>query len=224
MEAWYPGLTAHQAMKSVYAGVLERLRNGEKPAAIEAEQLDLVRTAYAVYAKAEELLKAQHAMSAELAKLMASDAFKLATPEVQHKMQAKFLREQAPAQHQDLAHNKQGGLSLPQLMQAAAAMDINPSQVYANVLFYKTELDCAMLLGRLERGVGVMLGPKHIKRLNRFMAQADAAGDDPGVDEEAEVAQCLRDQALRVKTRGGWEEFFAIAEPHDQEFWITKTV
>lgn len=223
IEAWYPGLTAHQAMKSVYLGTLEQLRNGAKNFSVKAEQLELVRTARAVYTKAEELLKAQHAMSAELRRMMEGDEFAKANPQEQHEMQAKFLREQAPAEHQDLAHNKQGGPSLPQLMRAASAMDLNPSWIYANVLFYKTELDCAMLLGRVERGVGVMLRPKHIKRLKRFIAQADAVGG-AGVDAETGAARALRDLALRVRTRVGWEEFFTIAEADGREFRINKAL
>ncbi|MEW6395659.1 MAG: hypothetical protein AB1582_14070 [Pseudomonadota bacterium] len=222
--AWYPGLTAYQAMKSVYAGVLEQLRNGAKPAFVKAEQLELVRAAHAVYAKTEELLKAQHAMSAELRKMMESDEFAKANPHEQHEMQSKFLRERAPAQHQELAHNKQGGPSLAQLMRAAAAMAINPSGIYANVLFYKSELDCAMLLGRVERGVGVMFGSNHIKALKRFMTQADEAEAKIAVDAEIEAARCLRDLALRVRTRAGWDEFFSIAEADGREYWISKAL
>ncbi|MEY9136524.1 hypothetical protein ACVIWV_006958 [Bradyrhizobium diazoefficiens] len=222
--AWYPGLTAYQVMKSVYVGVLEQLRSGAKPAFVKAEQLELVRVAHAVYAKTEELLKAQHAMSAELRKMMESDVFAKANPQEQHEMQAKFLREHAPAQHQELAHNKQGGPSLAQLMRAAAAMDINPSGIYANVLFYKSELDCAMLLGRVERGVGVMFGSNHIKALKRFMTQADEAEAKIAVDAEIEAARCLRHLALRVRTRAGWDEFFSIAEADGREYWISKAL
>lgn len=224
VETWYPGLTSYQAMKSVYVSVREQLRNGAKPVFVKEEQLELVRTAHGVYAKTEELLKAQYAMSVELRKMMESDEFAKANPQKQHVMQAKFLREHALAQHQELAHNKQGGPSLSQLMRAASAMDLNPSSVFANVLFYKAELDCAMLLGRVERGVGVMLGPKHVKALKRFMVQADEADGKAAADEQAEAARCLRDIAFRVKTRAGWEEFFAIAEMDGREFWITKAV
>lgn len=224
VETWHPGLTSYQAMKTVYVGVREQLRNGAKPVCIKEEQLELVRTARAVYAKAEELLKAQHAMSTELRKMMGSDEFKKATPEEQHEMQATFLRERALAQHQELAHNKQGGPSLPLLMRAAAAMDINPSSVYANVLFYQSELDCAMLLGRVERSVGVMLGSKHMKALKRFMVQADEAEDKNAVDAETEAARRLHDLALRVRTRAGWEEFFTTAEADGRGFWINKAL
>ncbi len=222
VETWYPGLTSYHAMKSVYVGALEQLRNGAKPVFVKAQQLELVSAAHAVYAKTEELLKAQHAMSAELRKMMESDEFANASPQEQHGMQAKFLRERALVQHQELAHNKQGGPSLPQLMRAASAMDLNPSWIYANLLFYKTELDCAMLLGRVERGVGAMLGPKHIRALKRFMAQADEAEGKSAVDAETEAARCLRDLALRVRTRAGWVAFFTIAEADCREFWINK--
>lgn len=222
--AWYPGLTAYQAMKSVYVGVLEELRNGAKPVLVKAEQLELVRTAHAIYAKTEELLKAQHEMSAELRKMMGSNEFAKATPQEQHESRAKFLRERALAQHQELAHNKKGGPSLPQLMGAASAMDLNPSMIYANVLFYKTELDCAMHLSRVERGAGVMLGSKHIKALKRFMTRADEAEGEIAVDAEIEAARCLRALALRVRTRAGWEEFFSIAEADGREYWMSKTL
>jgi hypothetical protein len=219
---WYPGPTAYRTMKSAYAAVLQQLRDGAKPALLQAEQLNVVRTVGMVYAKAKILLEAQHTMSAELRKMIESDVFAQATPEVRYQMQAKFLREQAPAQHQELAHNKQGGPSLAQLMRAAAAMDLNASSVYGNFLFYKTELDCAMYLGRAARGVGAMFEPKHIVALKRFLAQADEAdGRDP-VDLDIHAARRLRDLALQVKTRADWDEFFAIAEPDGREFWVTK--
>jgi hypothetical protein len=223
IEDWYPGPTAYRTMKSAYVSIVELLRRGVAPLAVETEQMDLVRTARAVYAKAEEFLKAQHVMSGMLRELMEDDAFKKATPVEQHDMQAAFLRKHALAQHQDLAHNKQGGPLLPQLMSAAATMDINPAWVFSNVLFYKCELDCAMQLGRAERGVSAILGPEHSKRLKRFMAQADEAEGKTDVDAETEAAWRLRDLALGVKTRAGWEEFFANAESDGREFCITKT-
>jgi len=154
--------------------------------------------------------------------MMESNEFVKATREEQHQMQAKFLREQAPAQHQELAHNKQGGPSLAQLMGAAAAMDLNPSSVFANFRFYKTELDCAMYLGRIARGVGAMFEPKHIVALNRFIAQADEVKGRALDNPELDAARRLRDLALHVKTRAGWDEFFAIAEPDGREFWVSK--
>ncbi|MDH8554857.1 hypothetical protein QIH37_28345, partial [Klebsiella pneumoniae] len=75
----------------------------------------------------------------------------------------------------------------------AAAMDLNPSWIYANVLFHKTELEGAMLLGRIDRGVGVMLEPKLIKALKRFMAQADESDGKSVVDDQTEAARRLRD-------------------------------
>lgn len=221
---WYPGLSSYQAMKSVYVDTLEQLRKGAKSISVKEEQIELIRTAHAVYTKAEDFLRAQHAMSAELRKMIESDDFKNVGLEEQHEMQAKFLRERALAEHQELAHNKQSGPSLPRLMQAASAMDLNPSSVYANVLVYKTELDCAMLLGRVQRGVGAMLGPEHIKALKRFVAQADEADGESTVDEETEAARRLRDLGVRVRTRAGWEEFFAIAERAGREFWMTKAL
>jgi hypothetical protein len=211
--AWHPGQTARAVMKSAYKSVAELPIGMANLAAIEGEQVDLVRTAGAVYAKALTLLNAQHDASAMLREMMDSDEFKNATPAEQDDMQAKFLRERAPAHHQELANNMQGGPSLAQLMRAASSMDLNPEWIYTTSSAYKTELDCAMLLGRVERGVGAMLEPTGIARLRAFMVKADAAdGRGEAIDSEIEAARCLRDLALRVKPRAGWEEFFTIAE------------
>lgn len=225
IEDWYPGPTAYRTMKSAYMSVQDGLRGGADRVSVDAELIDLVRTAGMVYAKANAFLEAQHAASGMTRELMESDEFKNAAAAEQYDMQARLLREQAPALHQEMTHNKRGGPSLAQLTAAAASMDVNPSWVFTNVLFYKRELDCAMLLGRVERGVGAMLGPQHIVRLKRFMAQADESEDkDAVVDTESEAARFLRDLALRVKSRAGWDEFFAIAEPEGREFWISKAL
>lgn len=234
IEDWYPGPTAYRTMKSAYVGVLDALLSGADPVAVDAGQIDLVRTAGAVYGKTNAFLEAQHAASAMTRELIESDEFKKATPSEQYDMQARLLRERGPAQHQEMTHNKQGGPSLAQLVRAAATMDLNPSWVYGNVRLYKTELDCAMRLGRVERGVGVMLGSKQVKRLKRLMMQSDEVEHgDVAVDAEIEAARHLRDLALRVKTREGWDEVFAIAEADSGFFpsaegdgnmlWITKT-
>lgn len=222
---WYPGPTAYQTMKLAYTSVLDLLARGANPLALEAEQIDLVRTASAVYAKTDAFLKAQHEMSTMIRELMDSDEFKNAPPAEQYDMQARLLRERAPALHQEMAHNMQGGPSLAQFVQVAATMDFNPAWVFGNVVVCKGELECAMLLGRAERGEGAMLQADHIERLKRWMAQADDSdGNGADVDAEVEAARCLRDFALRVKTGAGWTEFFAIAEPDGREFWITKAL
>lgn len=222
VEHWFPGSTAYQTMKSAYNDMVDKLRGRADAAAVDAGLIDLVRTAGAVYAKTKSFLEAQHAASAVIRELIESDEFNNTTTERQHEMQARLLRERAPVQHQEMAHDMQAGPSLAQLMQVAAAMDINPSAVYANVLLFKRELDCAMYLGRVERGVGALFEPTHIKALKRSMAQADEAGGEAAVETHIEAARCLQDIALRVKTRAGWDEFFAIAEPNGREFWVTK--
>jgi len=60
-------------------------------------------------------------------------------------------------------------------MRAAQAMNFNPASVFLNVRAYTTELDCAMLLGRAERGIGAMFKPEQIARLKRFMALGETA-------------------------------------------------
>ncbi|MGY4598113.1 hypothetical protein ACVWXL_005859 [Bradyrhizobium sp. GM22.5] len=116
IEDWYPGPTAYRTMKSAYMSELDALRSGADPVAVEAGQIDLVRTAGAVYAKTNAFLEAQHAASAVIRELMESDEFKKATPAEQYDMQARLLRERGAAQHQEMTHNKQGGPSLAQLM------------------------------------------------------------------------------------------------------------
>lgn len=222
VEHRFPGPTAYQTMKSAYNDMVDKLRGRTDVLAVDAGLIDLVRTAGAVYAKTRSYLEAQHATSALIRELMESDEFNNASAETQHEMQARLLRERAPVQHQEMAHDMQARPSLAQLMQAAATMDINPSAVYANVLLFKRELDCAMYLGRVERGVGALFEPTHIKALRRCMAQADEAEGQAVVDSHIEAARCLRDLALRVKPRDGWVEFFVIAEPDGREFWITK--
>ena len=226
IEDWYPGPTAYRTMKSAYMSVLDGLRGGADPVSVDAGLIELVRTAGTVYAKANTFLEAQHAASAMIRELIESEEFEKATPAEQYDMQASLLRERGPAQHQEMTHNKQGGPSLAQLMAAAASMDVNPSWVFTNVLFYKPELDCAMLLGRVERGVGATLRHKHIVRLKRFMAQADEAKDKgkDAVDTELEAAHFLRSLALRVKSPTGWDEFFAIAEADGGALWIAKSL
>ncbi len=221
--AWHSGQTSRAVMKSAYMSIAELPIGVANLAAIEGEQVDLVRTAGAVYAKALTLLNAQHESSAMLREMMDSDEFKNATQAAQVDMQATFLRERAPAQHQELAHDKQGGPSLAQLMRAAWSMDLNPASIYATVEGYNSEIECAMLLGRSERGGGATLEPMHIARLKRFMALADAADDHgPAVDTEIEAARFLRELALRVKPRACWEEFFTIAEADGGSLRVAK--
>lgn len=209
---WYPGPTAYQTMKSFYAGTLDLLGPGADPYALEAKQIELVRTASAVYVKTEAFVKSQHEMSNMLRELMATNEFKNATPAQQHDMQARLLREQAPSLHQEMAHDRQGGPLLSQLMHAAALMDFNPSSVFANVGVYKSEFECAMLLGRAKRGLDAMLRSDHIIRLERFLARAEEPESDVSADPEVQAARQLRDLALRIKTTAGWQVFFADAE------------
>jgi hypothetical protein len=222
--AWHPGQTARAVMKLAYKSVAELPISMASLAAIEGEQVDLVRTAGAVYAKALTLLNAHHEASAMLREMMDGDEFKNATPAEQRDMQAKFVRERAPAHHQELANDVQGGPSLAQLMRVASSMDLNPAWIYTTSSAYKPEFHCAMLLGRVERGVGAMLEPDHIARLRAFMAKADAAdGRGEAIDSEIEAARCLRDMALRVKPRTGWDEFFSVAATDgDRSLWVAK--
>lgn len=223
---WYPGQKTHQVMKSAYESVANYCgtRTGQANlAAVEAGQTELVRTAGAIYAKTLALLGAQNEMSERLREMKDGIEYKNADVEEQYDMQATLLLEKAPAQHQTLAHDEQYSPTLAQFMRAASEMDFNPAWVFLNVKFYATELECAALLGRSERGIGAMLKPTHIARLRRFMVLADAAdGHGGAAHAEVEAAICLRDLALRVKPRLEWDEFFAIAETDGGSLWVAK--
>lgn len=227
IEKWYPGRTAHQTMKSAYASVaaLPGARLGKvNLVSIEDKQVDLVRTAGAIYSKTSTFLAAQHETSDMLRELKESAEFTNATDEEEHAMMAGLLREKGPAQHQTLAHDEQHSPSLVQFMRAAQAMNFNPASVFLNVRAYTTELDCAMLLGRAERGSGAMFKPEQIARLRRFMALGEIAGDDASANVEIQAARVLREQALRVRSQAGWDEFFAIAAADRGSLWVTKAV
>jgi len=108
IENWYPGRTAHQTIKAAYlsVAVLPGAKLGKvNLAAIEDEQIDLVRTAGAVYGKTLAILDAQHETSDLLRELKESAEFTNATDEERHAMMAGLLREKGPAQHQTLAHD-----------------------------------------------------------------------------------------------------------------------
>ena len=227
IKKWYPGKTSHRTMKSAYTSVatLPGARLGKVDlVAIENEQMDLVRTAGSVYSKTLAFLAAQHEMSDMLRELKESAEFTNATDEEQHAMMAGLLREKGPAQHQTLAHDEQHSPSLVQLMRAANGMNFNPAWVFLNVRAYTTELDCAMLLGRAERGIGAMFKPEQIARLKRFMALGEIAGDGASANEELQAAKTLREHALRVRSQAGWDEFFAIASADGGSLWVTKAL
>lgn len=223
IEKWYPGRTAHQTMKSAYMSVsaLPGARLGKvNLVSIEDEQVDLVRTAGAIYSKTSTFLAAQHEMSDMLRGLKESAEFKNATGEERHVMMAGLLREQGPAQHQALAHDEQHSPSLVQFMRAANEMNFNPARVFLNVRAYTSEFDCAMALGCAERGVGAMFKPEQIARLKRFMALGEAAGERANA--EVQAARVLREQALRVNPQAGWDELFAAND--GGSLWVTKAL
>jgi hypothetical protein len=227
IEKWYPGRTAHQTMKSAYMSVatLPGARLGRVNLVdIENEQVDLVRIAGSVYSKTVAFLAAQHETSDMLRELKESAEFTNATDEEQHAMMAGLLRAKGPAQHQTLAHDEQHSPSLVQFMRAAQAMNFNPASVFLNVRAYTTELDCAMLLGRAERGIGAMFKPEQIARLKRFMALGETAGERANANAEVQAARVLREHALRVRSQAGWDEFFAIASADRRSLWVTKAL
>lgn len=224
---WFPGQTGHPVLKATYKSIadLPGARRGKVDFdAIDREQMELVATAGAVYAKTVDFVNAQHEMSALIRELIETPDFRDASAMEKHELQAAVLREKGPALHQELAHNKQGGPTHVQLLRAAAAMDFNPAWVFLNDDVYMATFDCAMKLGRAERGIGAMLEPAQIEGLWHCLELGDAAGAADGqIGPWAEMVECLRDLALRVRPRTGWDEFFAIAAANPGSLWITKS-
>lgn len=224
---WFPGQTAHQVLKATYKSIGDMpgaARGQVDFGAIEREQMQLVATAGAVYAKTLAFVGAQHEMSALIRELIETPEFRNARTMEKHELQAAVLREKGPALHQELAHDKQGGPTPAQLLRAAAAMDFNPAWVFLNHDVYMQTFDCAMKLGRAERGIGAMLEPAEIEGLRYCLELGDPAGAADGqIGPWAEMAKCLRDLALRVRPLAGWNEFFAIAAANPGSMWITKS-
>jgi hypothetical protein len=221
---WFPGRSAHEVGTSAYACVanLPPARREEASLkVIENEQINLVRTAGIIYQKTLEFQRHKHAMSAVQRTIKMSPEYKMATPEVRADMLADALRERAPALHLELAHDKQSSPALEEFMVAAASMDCNPAIVFFNVAGQATELACAMLLGRVERGIGAWFDPMHIDKLHAFMKKADAADLKPEqMNPIDRAARRLRDLALRVHPRPRWDEFFDVATTAKVALWL----
>lgn len=223
----FPGQTGHQVLKANYKSIADMpgARRGEVDFnAIDREQMELVATANAVYAKTVDFVNAQHEMSALIRVLIETPEFRNASAMEKHELQAAVLREKGPAHHQELAHDKQGGPTPVQLLRAAAVMDFNPAWVFLNDDVYMQTFDCAMKLGRAERGIGAMLEPAQIDGLKHCLAFGDEAHTRDGqIAPWADMAKGLRDLALKVRPHAGWNEFFAIAAANPGSLWITKS-
>ena len=93
----------------------------------------------------------------------------------------------------------------------AAAMDFNPGVVFLNDRFMIEFFDCGRRLGRAERGHHVWLEPANIEDVKAAMTLEERPGGDQVVSPLTEAGKCLRDLALKVRPRSGWDEFFALA-------------
>ncbi|MCW5691000.1 MAG: hypothetical protein KIT48_01405 [Pseudolabrys sp.] len=224
---WFPGQTGHQVLRAAYTSIADMAgaRRGQVDFdAIDREQMELVAAAGAVYAKTLAFVNAQHEMSELIRELIETPEFRNASAMEKHELQAAVLREKGPALHQELAHNKQGGPTPVQLLRAAAAMDFNPAWVFLNDDIYMQTFGCAMRLGRAERGIGAMLEPAQIDGLKHCLALGDEAGATDGqISPWGDMAKGLRDLALKVRPRAGWDEFFAVAAANPGSLWITKS-
>jgi hypothetical protein len=213
---WYPGQKAMAIMREAYKRALQAPDAKGRAAhfaAVEAEQMQLVRTAGAIYAKTLAYLGAQHAMSAEMREAEPADMQSEAQPN-QPTISAGVL--------QDLTHARQDGPGIDDLMQAAVAMDFNPALVFANVTSFATEFACGMLLGRVERGNEALFEPKHLERLQRLIDQASSADLEPEhLNETDLMAQHLRDLALRLKPASAWANLATVAAAANESVWVT---
>jgi len=213
---WFPGRTASSVMKEAYRKIADmpRMTSATHFARVRTEQMGLTRTAGLVYAKVRDYQGAQHAMSAEMRSL-----HEVSTDGQQHEAGADLPRQQPISANvlQELAHARHDGPTIDALMAAAIAMDINPAMVFANVTSFATEFACGRLMGRLTRGIGVQLEPVHCETLRVAMEQADAADLEPErVNDTDRAMQRLRDIALRVKTRSGWNDCFVVVKATDE--------
>jgi len=219
---WFPGQTGNAVMKAAYrefasaprltsVACFRRIRNG---------QMELVHTAGIIYKKALSFLSAQHEMSAEMrAAQIAADALREQTAsENASQLQEtsdNASKTQGISKHVmlELVHARHDCPTIGQFMAAAIEMDINPARFFANVAAYTADLACGTLLGRAARGHEVWFKPIHCSRLQFLIGQADEADLEPELANETDkAAQRLRDLALRVKTRSGWDAFFAISK------------
>lgn len=210
---WFPGRTASSVMKDAYREIanMPRMTSPTHFARVRTEQMGLVRTAGLVYAKVRDYQAAQHAMSAEMRSFHEGSA----DGQQQQETGADLPQQQPISANvlQELAHARQDGPTIDALMAAAIAMDINPAMVFANVTSFATEFACARLMGRATRGIGVQLEPMHCETLRVAMEQADAADLEPErVNDTDRAMQSLRDIALRVKTRSGWNDCFVVVK------------
>jgi hypothetical protein len=216
---WYPGKRAMAVMREAYT----QTRNAPDVkgraayfATVEAEQMQLVKTAGAIYAKTLAYLGAQHAMSAEMRE--APEPGEIQQPEAHGRTDQPAI---SAGVAQDLAHARHDGPPLDHLMKAAVAMDFNPALVFANVTSFATEFACGVLLRRVLRGNKVLFEPKHLERLERLMVQAASADADPDhLNETDRAAQHLRDLALRPKSASAWEDIFVVAKATNEPVWI----
>jgi hypothetical protein len=211
LPSWYPGRTAHAVMRDAYREFANapRVTSVAYFKRIRTEQMQLVRTAGSIYAKVLSYQPAQHDMSAEMRALQ--------------EVSKNVLQEQPISANvlQELAHARHDGPTIDELMAAAIVMDINPALVFANVTSFATEFACAQLMGRVTRGIGIWLKPMHCEALRAFMERADDADLEPErVNDTDRAAQRLRDLALHVKTRSGWNDFSVIAKAANEALWL----
>ena len=217
LSQWYPGQKAMAVMREVYKRALaapDAKGRAAHFAMVEAEQMQLVKTAGAIYAKTLTYLGAQHAMSAEMREAAEPAEMQSEAQPNKPAMSAGVL--------QDLAHARQDGPLIDHLMQAAVAMDFNPALVFANVTSFATEFACGMLLGRVLRGHKALFEPKHLERLQRFINQASSADLEPEhLNETDRAAQHLRDLALRLKPASAWANLAIVARAANEPVWVT---
>jgi hypothetical protein len=215
---WYPGRRSMAVMREAYTRTLNAPKAKGRAvhfAAVEDDQMQLIKTAGAIYAKALAYQNAQHEMSVEMRE--AAISMEMQQSDVREPSQMKI----SAGVLQDLTHARHDGPPLDHLMKAAVAMDFNPALVFANVTSFGTEFSCGMLLGRVSRGNKVLFEPKHLERLQRLMVQADAADREPDrLNETDKAAQHLRGVALRLKSASAWESFFIVAKASNQAVWI----
>lgn len=217
---WYPGKKAMAVMREAYTRTLNAPDAKGRAAyffTTEAEQMQLVKTAGAIYAKTLAYLGAQHAMSTEMRE--AAKSVEMLQSDTLEKSEEPAISASVV---QDLAHARQDGPPIDHLMKAAVAMDFNPALVFANVTSFATEFACGMLLGRVLRGNETLFEPKHLERLHSLIARASDADLEPDhLNETDRAAQHLRDLALGLKPASAWTNLFTVANAANEAVLVT---
>ena len=134
-----------------------------------------------IYRQAQDVLHAQHEMSEGVREGV----------------------EMSRSLHQTLANAKLDGPALDEFMDAAIIGDLNPSDVFKNVVSWKNAFEVGRRMGRLSRGQSVEFTREHIVALKSIFELASRTDID-GDDIDFRMAIRLTNEADRFKGHAFW--------------------